>query len=163
MLAYIIGMSGNTEVDRWSPIPTPCITDRWAPYVCTWTSLMLPTLCLWCRWAACCGASRELGLRAAPPRLGLGIPVRGAPYRCLQVTLQPCVAPATPAAFHTVSTLTAASSRVLVFWVRHAILRLSYGNTPLQNLFFSFMNTKHFITYVSLKWDKLTYKRAVCL
>jgi hypothetical protein len=34
---------------------------------------------------------------------------------------------------------------------------------PLQNLFFFFMNTKHFITYVSLKWDKLTYKGAVCL
>ena len=66
-------------------------------------SLTLPTLWLWCRWAASRGSSRKLGVRAAPPGLGLGIPVPGASYCCLQVTLQPCVAPTTSVAIQPVS------------------------------------------------------------
>jgi hypothetical protein len=87
----------------WRPAPrqwkryghrarTPRIGYKWPHFVCACTSLMLPTLYLSCRWAACRGASWEFGLRAAPPRVGLGVPVPGTSYCCLQVTLQPSVA-----------------------------------------------------------------------
>jgi hypothetical protein len=76
---------------------------------CLHMQLTSAIFCFWCRWAACRGASRECGLWAAPPRVGLANSVPNSSCRCLQVTLQPCVAPATTVPVPAVSIATALS------------------------------------------------------